>query len=92
MVIPNTKQPARVMKKSVARRAFPMSALVYFFMIMAMISVPPLEAPMLNRIADPTAGRAMANASSRRGWSVSGCYIGQIRSRRDNVTDKRILL
>ena len=70
--ISKTKQPARVMKKSVTSRAFPMLKLVYFFMIIATTSVPPLEAPMLNNTADPIDGSAMANASSRRGWFVSG--------------------
>ena len=76
MVMPNAKQPASVIRKSVASSAFPMSMLVYFFMIMAIISVPPLEAPMLKRIAEPTAGRAMAKISSRKGWSCQRLLHG----------------
>ena len=36
------------------------------------MSVPPLEAPMLNMIAELMPGMAMAKISSRTGWSVSG--------------------
>ncbi len=36
------------------------SVLVYFFKIMATISVPPLEAPTLKRTAEPKAGSAIA--------------------------------
>ena len=37
-----------------------MSVLVCFFKIMATMSVPPLDAPMLKRMADPKAGSAIA--------------------------------
>lgn len=46
---------------------------------------------MLKRIADPRDGRAIANASSRTGWSVSGCGIGYSRSIAESATDKRML-
>ena len=59
----NMKQPATVISTSVIKRACPISTLEYFFRIMAMISVPPLEEPMLNRIAEPRAGSAMAKQS-----------------------------
>ena len=65
----------------------PMFMLEYFFKIMAMMSVPPLDAPILKRIAVPTAGRKMANISSRSGWLVSGALNGQKRSRSDKLTD-----
>ena len=90
-VISNTKNPAAVIRASESRRARPMSKLEYFFRIMATISVPPLEAPMLKRIAEPSAGRAMAKQSSSMGWSVSGPLIGQIRSITERATDSRIL-
>ena len=41
------------------------------------MSVPPEEAPRLNRIADPTAGSPTANISSSSGWDVIGPSIGQ---------------
>ena len=63
----NTKQPAMVMIISVTRSAFPMSKLEYFFKTIAMMSVPPLDAPILNRMALPSAGRAMAKHSSNIG-------------------------
>ena len=63
----NTKKPATVIKRSVTSRAFPMLKLVYFFIIMATTSVPPLDAPILNRTAEPMEGSAMANISSKRG-------------------------
>lgn len=55
------KNPDAVINASEINNALPMSKLEYFFRIIAMISVPPLEEPMLKRIADPSAGRAMAN-------------------------------
>ena len=51
------------------------------------MSVPPLDAPILKRIAVPTAGRKMANISSKSGWLVSGALNGQKRSRSDKLTD-----
>lgn len=68
-----------------------MSRLEYFFMIMAMTSVPPLEEPMLKSTAEPNEGRAMAKASSSTGWSVRGWDMGTILSRRDRDTDRRML-
>ena len=71
--------------------ARPMSKLEYFFSIMAMISVPPLEAPILNRMADPRAGSAMAKQSSSMGCSVRGPLIGQILSIAESANERRIL-
>ena len=45
-----------------------------------MMSVPPLEEPILKRTVDPRAGRAMAKASSSRGWLVKGPSMGITRS------------
>lgn len=64
VLIPNMKKPAMVIAISETRSAFPMLRLEYFFMIMAIISVPPLDDPMLNKIADPKAGSAIANITS----------------------------
>ncbi len=44
-----------------------MSRLEYFFIIMAMTSVPPLEEPMLKSTAEPKEGRAIAKVSSNMG-------------------------
>ena len=68
-----------------------MLRLVYFLSIMAMISVPPLEAPRLKRMAVPTAGRKMANSSSSKGSVVRGLLKGQTRSSRDRLMDMTIL-
>ena len=68
-----------------------MSKLEYFFRIMAMISVPPLDAPILKRIAEPSAGSAMAKHSSSIGCPVSGWSMGQMRSMADSATERRML-
>ena len=85
------KKPAAVITASDIMRARPMSKLEYFFRIMAMISVPPLEAPILNRIAEPRAGSAMAKHNSSMGCSVRGPFIGQILSIAESATERRIL-
>ena len=72
---------------SAAIRAEPMFMLVYFFKIMAMTSVPPEDAPMLNRIAEPIAGSIMANTSSSIGWSVRVPCIGTSASSACRLTD-----
>ena len=64
-----------------------MFMLVYFFKIMAMTSVPPEDAPMLNRSAEPTAGSIMANTSSSIGWSVRVPCIGTRTSSACKLTD-----
>lgn len=51
--ISKIKNPDAVINASEINNALPMSKLEYFFRIIAMISVPPLEEPMLKRIADP---------------------------------------
>ena len=61
--------------------------LVYFFRIMAMTSVPPEDASMLNRIAEPIAGSIMANTSSSIGWSVRVPCIGTRASSACKLTD-----
>ena len=56
--------------------------LVYLFRIIATISVPPVDAPMLNTTAAPTADRITAKQSSRNASLVSGAERGQTRSHR----------
>lgn len=64
-----------------------MFMLEYFFKIMAMMSVPPLDAPILKRIAVPTAeGKWQTSALRAAGW-WSGALNGQKRSRSDKLTD-----
>ena len=58
---------------------------------MARMSVPPLEAPIWNRIALPKAGRKMAKRSSRTGSVVRGAAKGYIRSSRDRLTEVTML-
>ena len=62
--------------RSLTRRARPISRLVYLCRIMAAISVPPVEAPTLNTMAAPTAGRITAKHSSRNTSCVSGKLSG----------------
>ena len=68
-----------------------MFMLEWAFKIMAMISVPPLDAPMLNRIAEPMAGRKIAKISSSIGWSVMVPAIGIKRSSALKLKDISIL-
>ena len=88
---PKMKNEEAAAATSTSMRTVPMLRLVYFLSIMAMISVPPLEAPRLKRMAVPTAGRKMANSSSSRGSVVSGLLKGQTRSSRDRLMDMTIL-
>ena len=65
--MPNTKQAEAAISASLTSSALPMSRLVYFLRIIATMSVPPLEALQLKRIAEPTAGSIIAKHSSRNG-------------------------
>ena len=85
--ISKIKNPDAVINASEINNALPMSKLEYFFRIIAMISVPPLEEPMLKRIADPSAGRAMAKHNSSIGSSVKGECIGKSRSSTESETE-----
>ena len=87
--ISKIKNPDAVINASEINNALPMSKLEYFFRIIAMISVPPLEEPMLKRIADPSAGRAMAKHNSSIGSSVKGECIGKSRSSTESETERR---
>ena len=89
--ISKIKNPDAVINASEINNALPMSKLEYFFRIIAMISVPPLEEPMLKRIADPSAGRAMAKHNSSIGSSVKGECIGKSRSSTESETERRML-
>ena len=68
----NTRNPARVKIRSEIIKPFPISTLVYFLRIIAITSVPPLEAPILNKIAEPSAGNKIAKINSNNGSLVSG--------------------
>ena len=70
--MPKQNRPATVMSASATISAMPMFMLVYLRTIIAMMSVPPLEAFRLNRIAEPNAGSRTAKHSSSSGWLVSG--------------------
>lgn len=89
--ISKTKKLAKVIMQLVASNAFPMSNEVYFRRIIAIISVPPLEAPILKRIAEPMAGRMIAKHNSNTGWSVNGASSGCTHSKIEIVTDSRML-
>ena len=88
---PNIKKEEATAATSTSMRTVPILRLVCFFNIMAMISVPPLDAPILNRMAVPTAGRKIANKSSSSGSSVRGRARGQMRSSMERLTDISIL-
>ncbi len=79
------------MTQSLMKSAFPMSTLLYFFTIIAMMSVPPVDAPILKRIAEPTAGRPTAKKSSSSGSSVKGASIGCMRSNPQTILDINML-
>lgn len=53
VLISKMKKADSVISRSLSRSALPMLTLVNFFRIIATTSVPPLEAPMLNRMAEP---------------------------------------
>ena len=55
------------------------------------MSAPPLEAPILNSTADPTAGRKMAKISSSTGSDVRGRLMGYSFSKALNNTDIKTL-
>lgn len=87
VVGPNTKKDITTEVISTTRSAVPIFMLECAFKIMAMISVPPLDAPMLNKTADPTAGRKIAKISSSIGWSVMVPANGTKRSRALKLKD-----
>ena len=60
----NTNRAAAAMTMSDRSRARPTSNPVYFFRIMAAMSVPPVEAFRLKRMPEPRAGRMMAKKAS----------------------------
>lgn len=91
VLMSNTKHPATVIRMSDTSNAFPISKLLYFLIIIAMISVPPLDEPILKRMAEPSAGSAIAKQSSNIVWSVRGWVIGQTRSKTESATESRIL-
>ena len=84
---PKTKNEAATEATSTSISTVPMFKLVCFFKIMAMMSVPPLEAPMLNRMALLMAGRKMANINSKSGSVVSGRSRGHTRSSTERPRD-----
>ena len=61
---------------SLSRIALPISTLMYLCKIIATISVPPVDAPMLNTMPLARAGSATAKHSSSRVSSVKGRDMG----------------
>ena len=61
------------------------------YSLIATRSVPPVDAPMLKRIAEPKAGNITAKASSNKGSSVIGPLMGTSISKRFNDKEKRRL-
>ena len=70
--MPKATQAITVMMLSEIISALPMFRLVNLRSTMATMSVPPVEASRLKRIAEPTAGSDTAKISSIRGWLVMG--------------------
>ena len=62
--IPNRTAAASTMRISLTISALPISMEVYLARISATMSVPPVEAPMSNTMAAPSAGRNTANTRS----------------------------
>ena len=91
VVGPKIKKDMITENKSTNKRTVPILKLVYFFSTIAIISVPPLEAPILNKMADPTAGRNTANTSSSKGSVVRGPVKGTSFSKMDRAADIKIL-
>ena len=91
MVGPNATKVMTVMKKSTTSKALPIWHLKYFFTTIAMMSVPPVEEPMLKSIAEPHAGRKTPNNSSMNGWSVSGWVSGVTVSNSLSITENAIV-
>ena len=82
-----TRQDASTINRSTRNSAPPIFSFVYFFKIMAIISVPPPEAPTLNKMAELAAGSTIAQISSSTGCEVSGADIGNHFSAALNPTD-----
>ena len=61
------KQADSAIRESLTSSALPVSSVEYFFRIIATTSVPPVEAPVLKSMAEPTAGSSMAKNSSSSG-------------------------
>ena len=76
------------MARSDTSSARPTSRPVYLERIMATMSVPPVEAPTLNTMALPMAGRATAKHSSSRVSSVKGWGMGYTFSKSDTKADR----
>lgn len=89
---PNTKNEKNTAKTSTKKSIEPIFRLVCFFTIIAMISVPPLDAPILKRRAEPIPGSNTAKISSKKGSFVSGSLIGHRCSSKLIPTDKIILV
>lgn len=89
--ISKIKNADSVINRSLNRSALPILTLVYFFKIIATTSVPPLDAPMLNRMAEPRPGRTIAKTNSSMGSSVRGLSKGQKYSIPESATDSNIL-
>ena len=74
--MPKTKQPETATRMSAISSARPISMLAYLRSSMAIMSVPPVDAPMLKRMAEPRAGSPTEKMSSRKGSSVKGASMG----------------
>ena len=88
--MPNTQIEANVKSESTKRSDLPTSIWVYFLTIMAMISVPPELAAMLNKIADPTELIMRVKNSSSMVLSVRVPLIGIILSKARAARELRI--
>ncbi len=86
-----TRNAERVISTSEINSARPTSVPVCFCTIIAMMSVPPEEAPILNRMAEPNEGRTTAKIKSSIGSSVTGWLIGKNFSRAETKTESATL-
>lgn len=88
--IPNILIEAIVKIESTTRRDLPTSSEEYFFIIIAIISVPPDEAAKLNKIAEPTELIKRVKTSSSILLPVREPLIGKNLSRARAVSELRI--
>lgn len=88
--MPNILIDAIVNKESTTKSDLPTSSDVYFFIIIAMISVPPDEAARLNKIAEPTDDISRVKINSSILLSVREPLIGKTLSKARAVREFRM--
>ena len=86
--MPKRQAAASTMRMSLAIRALPISIEVYLARIRATMSVPPVDAPMSNTMAAPSAGRNTANTRSSMASPLMDTPEGYSHSHIDTKKDR----